>query len=79
MSDLVRKFPNSLIGRKTALMRLQLYCNGIPPAMLMLPQDVKDYFAQPDLPFLSAGKRSYYVGQFGTQKPRARNPKNLYH
>ena len=54
MSDLVRKFPNSLIGRKTALMRLQLYCNGIPPAMLMLPQDVKDYFAQPDLPFLSA-------------------------
>lgn len=52
MSDLVRKFPNSLIGRVTALQSLQTFYKAVPVGTVAFPPEVVDVLNLPELPFV---------------------------
>lgn len=54
MSDLVRKFPNSLIGRVNALTNLQRFYKVLPVGTVVFPQAVVDLLTPPELPFVNA-------------------------
>jgi hypothetical protein len=54
MSDLVRKFPNTFIGRVTALENLQRFYKVVPMGTVHFPTEVEDMLSPAELPFVNA-------------------------
>jgi len=54
MSDLVRKFPNSFIGRVNALQNFKKFYNAMPAGSVTFPPEVVALISPSELPFVKA-------------------------